>query len=87
MRIKILFATLIIITFSSCGTLLGGPITDCQKHKPGPGEPKRKLRIWALIFDGPWGWYIDFRDGAIYKPCAIKTDPKVEDLMKQGILK
>ena len=64
---KILIALLIVTTLASCGTILGGPITDCQKTKPKTGH--RTLRWAPLIFDSPIGWIIDFSDGAIYKPC------------------
>jgi hypothetical protein len=58
---------------TGCATILGGKITDCQRTKPLPGEPSRKVRIFPLIFDSPVGWIIDFSDGAIYKPCNGKT--------------
>lgn len=58
----------------SCATLFGGQIADCQKHKPAEGEPKRKMRPAAMVFDILLGYgtglIVDFADGAIYKPCA-----------------
>jgi hypothetical protein len=59
------------LLLSSCGTILGGKISECQKTKPTDGT-HRKVRIVAFLFDGPWGWIIDFSDGAMYKPCADK---------------
>lgn len=62
---------LIAIMFSSCATIFGGPVTEKQKRKPGPNEPKRELRIGALIADivlfAP-SLIVDFVTGAIYKP-------------------
>lgn len=67
---------LIIITLPSCATLFGGHIADCQKHKPAEGQPKRKLRPAAMVFDILLGYgtglIVDFADGAIYKPCEDK---------------
>jgi hypothetical protein len=59
------------LNFSSCATILGGPITDYQKTKPAPGEPQRDVRVVALIADIIIFWpgaVVDFATGAIYKP-------------------
>jgi predicted small secreted protein len=65
---------LIVVSFmiSSCATLFGGKISDCQRTKPKLGEASRKIRIVPLLLDGPWGLAIDFMTGAIYKPCDKK---------------
>jgi len=60
----------VVLTTSSCGTILGGKITDCQKSKPATGH--RQMRWAAFIFDGPWGWAVDFATGGMYKPCDKK---------------
>jgi hypothetical protein len=64
-----------IVFFSSCATVLGGKITDCQRTKPVAGEPSRKLRSGAMIADILLFWpgtIVDFASGAIYKPCDKK---------------
>ncbi|MBC7923147.1 MAG: hypothetical protein H7Z75_18870, partial [Ferruginibacter sp.] len=56
---------------SGCATVFGGPRTSYQTTKPGPGEPKRDLRVGALIADillFPLGLIVDFATGAIYTP-------------------
>ena len=61
---------LAVVALSSCGTLLGGKRTECQKHKP-EGQT-RQIRPAALIGDIFTGWVwlgVDFATGAIYKPC------------------
>lgn len=71
---------LVALAFCGCGTIWGGRITDCQKHKPTDGT-HRQLRPAALVFDiialPPFNlvWTgIDFADGAIYKPCKPKEE-------------
>ncbi len=63
------------ILFSSCATILGGEISECQKTKPKPGEPARKIRVWVVVAEVvimcPFCVYIDFKTGAIYKPCEL----------------
>jgi len=60
------------ILFSSCATVLGGEVSDCQRTKPAVGKPSRAIRGGALIADiilfFP-GVIVDFVTGAIYKPC------------------
>jgi hypothetical protein len=71
---KLLPALLLILSIfsmTSCATILGGSIDSCQVNKLGWGQPKRKIRIFALVGDlvvVP-GLIIDFADCAIYKPC------------------
>ena len=69
--IKLTAILLDALFFSSCATILGGPITDYQKTKPAPGEPQRDVRVVALIADIIIFWpgaVVDFATGAIYKP-------------------
>ncbi len=72
-KIRILFfGLLLIFIFNSCATILGGQVSDCQRTKPAPGQPKREIRAAALIADVCLGlaWVaVDFATGAIYKPC------------------
>lgn len=61
------------LTFSSCATVFGGRISDCQRTKPLPGQPARQVRIVALVADIIIFWpgaVIDFADNAIYTPCT-----------------
>ena len=70
--IKFLAILLIAASTSSCATVFGGQVTQCQKTKPAPGEPQRDVRIGALIADVLLFWpgiIVDFATGAIYKPC------------------
>ncbi|MEA3503802.1 MAG: hypothetical protein U9R32_01210 [Bacteroidota bacterium] len=63
---------LIAVTFSSCATVFGGAVSDCQRTKPTAGEPAREVRAGALIADVLLFWpgaIVDFATGAIYKPC------------------
>ena len=64
------------VLLSSCATVLGGQRTVYQQTKPKPGEPKRELRVGALVANilltGPVGVAIDFATGAAYKPAPTK---------------
>lgn len=65
----------ITILMSSCATVFGGKVSDCQRTKPAVGEPARELRAGALIADVVLFWpgaIVDFATGAIYKPCDNK---------------
>jgi hypothetical protein len=70
-KLKTLVLAVMVFSFTSCATILGGKITDCQKTKPATG--KRQVRVAALVIDiitGGIVWpAIDFATGAIYKPC------------------
>lgn len=69
--LKSLSIGLLIVSMSSCATIFGGPVTEYQRTKPGPGEPQRKVRAGALIADIILFWpgaIVDFATGAIYKP-------------------
>ncbi len=69
------------ILATSCATILGGPITASQKHRPEKGEAKRKLRPAPLIagivtipfFVGAISLIVDFSTRAIYKPMEPKS--------------
>ena len=60
-----------VLMMTSCATLFGGPVTEHQKRKPGPGEQQRDVRVVALVADiilfAP-ALIVDFATGAIYKP-------------------
>jgi hypothetical protein len=61
----------ILLSMSSCATVLGGKVTDYQRTKPAQGQPSRPVRAGALIADVLLFWpgaIIDFATGAIYKP-------------------
>lgn len=81
--LSIALAATIISTFPSCATILGGPVSECQRKKPAPGEPSRKVRAGALIADifliPVIGLIVDFSTNAIYKPCNVEgNQPKTE---------
>ena len=69
---KIIPIALIVVMFSSCAALFGGPITEYQRTRPKAGEPQREIRMAALIGDifffFPASMIIDFATGAIYRP-------------------
>ena len=70
--LKITFLLMLVSTLSSCATVFGGRVSDCQRTKPAAGEPSRPLRAGALIADILLFWpglIVDFATGAIYKPC------------------
>ena len=74
---KMLIVILVGVTFccTSCATILGGRVSDCQRTKPVQGSPTRALRAGALVADILLFWpgaIVDFATGAIYKPCAKK---------------
>lgn len=64
----------VLLGTTSCGTICGGKISDCQKHKPATGH--RAIRPAALLCDifldpiPVVGLVVDFCDGAMYKPCT-----------------
>lgn len=72
----VIVASGLLLTQTSCATIFGGKISDCQRTKPAPGKPARQIRIVPLVLDCVTGlvWLaVDFADGAIYKPCkAVK---------------
>jgi hypothetical protein len=62
----------IAVLLSSCATILGGQVSDCQRTRPAAGQPAREVRGAALIADILLFWpgaVIDFATGAIYRPC------------------
>lgn len=70
----------ITVCSTSCATLFGGKITECQKTKPAAGAPQRTLRIGALVADVLLFWPslgVDFLTGAIYKPCGTEAKTKM----------
>lgn len=63
----------IVMYFTSCATVFGGRVSECQRTKPTAGEPTRQVRAGALIADILLFWpgaIVDFATGAIYKPCG-----------------
>jgi predicted small secreted protein len=67
--------TIITMSLTSCATVFGGKVSDCQRTKPVAGEPSRKVRAGALIANIVLFWpglIVDFATGAIYKPCEKK---------------
>lgn len=71
--LKIAACVLIVTQLSSCATVFGGRVSECQRTKPAAGQPARALRAGALIADILLFWpgaIIDFATGAIYKPCS-----------------
>lgn len=70
---KMIFLLGLATTLNSCGLVLGGKITDCQKDK-SKTTGKRQIRPAALVGDillgaAPVNLIVDFATGAIYKPC------------------
>lgn len=62
-------------TLSSCATVFGGKVSECQRTKPAEGQPAREIRAGALVADILLFWpsaIVDFATGAIYKPCNKK---------------
>lgn len=58
---------------TSCATVFGGQVSECQRTKPAAGSPARPIRAGALIADILLFWpgaIVDFATGAIYKPCS-----------------
>ncbi len=76
MKKKFLNAIALVViaaTLSSCATVFGGRVSDCQKTKPTAGQPARSVRGVALVADILLFWpgaVVDFATGAIYKPCG-----------------
>ncbi len=70
--LRVLAIGLIAASLSSCATVFGGRVTDCQRTRPAAGQPTRSIRAGALIADIILFWpgtIVDFATGAIYKPC------------------
>ena len=70
--LRISLFVLMVATLSSCATVFGGQISQCQRTKPAPNQPGRQVRAVALVADILLFWpgaIVDFATGAIYKPC------------------
>ncbi|MOA29923.1 hypothetical protein D3C78_1509680 [compost metagenome] len=70
--LRISSVVLIATTLSSCATIFGGEISECQRTRPAVGQPSRPVRAGALIADILLFWpgaIVDFATGAIYRPC------------------
>lgn len=73
--VRVVGMLVIAATLSSCATVFGGKISECQRTKPAEGQPARQIRAVALIADILLFWpgaIVDFATGAIYKPCDTK---------------
>ena len=73
---RVILSIYLIISFTSCATILGGQVSTCQKTKPAPGNPSREVRVVAMVADIFLFWpglIVDFATGAIYKPCKPST--------------
>lgn len=61
------------MSMTSCATIFGGRVEECQRTKPPAGQPSRKVRVVPLIADilifAP-ALIVDFATGAMYKPCG-----------------
>lgn len=72
----LLIAVIAVSLNSSCATVFGGSVSECQRTKPAPGQPSRQVRAGAMIADillfCP-SLIVDFATGAIYKPCEGST--------------
>ncbi len=72
---RVLGMLVIAAMLSSCATVFGGKVSECQRTKPAEGQPSREIRAGALVADILLFWpgaIVDFATGAIYKPCNIK---------------
>ncbi len=72
---RVLGMLIIAATLSSCATVFGGKVSECQRTKPAEGQPARAIRAGALVADILLFWpgaIVDFATGAIYKPCDKK---------------
>lgn len=73
--LKFTAIVLAVTTMTSCATVFGGKVSECQRTKPAAGEPARQVRVGALIANillfTP-GLIVDFATGAAYKPCEKK---------------
>ncbi|HCI55093.1 MAG TPA: hypothetical protein PK910_06480 [Bacteroidales bacterium] len=70
--LQITAVILIAASLSSCATIFGGTVSNCQRTKPPSGQPARQIRVGALVADILLFWpsaIVDFATGAIYKPC------------------
>lgn len=73
--LQIAAVVLIAASLSSCATVFGGQVSECQRTKPATGQPARAIRGGALVADILLFWpgvIVDFATGAIYKPCDKK---------------
>lgn len=68
---KLLFGScIVVISCTSCATILGGKISKSQRTIPKPGQEERKVRLGYLIADlviFPPLVIVDFATCAIYQ--------------------
>lgn len=70
--LKFVAIALIATSLSSCATVFGGRVSECQRTKPAAGQPARQVRTVALIANVLLFWpgaIVDFATGAAYRPC------------------
>ena len=70
--LKLTALLMAVCILSSCATVFGGKIDQCQKTKPVPGTPVRSLRVVPFVANIILFWpavFIDLGTGAAYKPC------------------
>ena len=73
--LNFLVIAIIAICLSSCATLFGGQVGECQRTRPAQGQPARQVRVVPLVLDVLIFWpsaIVDFGTGAIYAPCFNK---------------
>ena len=73
--LQITAIVLIAASLSSCATVFGAKVSECQRTNPAAGQPARSIRGVALVADILLFWpgvIVDFATGAIYKPCEKK---------------
>lgn len=73
--LKLTVIALVVSSLTSCASVFGGKVSECQRTKPTEGQPARQVRVGALIADVVLfvpGVIVDFATGAIYKPCNKK---------------
>jgi len=73
--LKLSAIVLVVTSLTSCASVFGGKVSECQRTKPAEGQPTREVRTGALIADILLFWpgaIVDFATGAIYRPCDKK---------------
>ena len=76
-----LLLLIIVVSFSSCATVLGCRVTEYQRKKPADGDLARRIRGVALVADILLFWpgaIVDFATGAIYQPEKQTATQKTE---------
>jgi hypothetical protein len=78
-------------SLTSCATVFDGHITESQKRRPAKGEPRRDVKIGALIADillfPLVSLPVDFATGAIYKATPKPQVQEAEALSSPTVAK